>query len=1286
MDIDSLSRPYDPELDDVEMGAGESEPVQHFLFGGLAERNVTATPPAPTATYLDPTNEEARVAALKATFANAKGAFQGQATNAPAAQTYNSNPFVMTMPIDPVTGAPKNIGSYKEAGAQKMLEDYNAAVKAVPYRAPSKAQMPTMADLNERNRKRIPGLGRYNDPILYDSANNPNYEQFKYDPNGRSYLSGKFAYGGLVEDDDEDKEASGARQMMRGYEQLTGPRETRVVSSPNRQSVRTRQASQIVDKQGRPAGMSMSTSSMTTAQGPSQATPEQLATAKAMLSDLMRQNLSKRRFADGGEASNFTSGASDKKGAPEDKLTFGDKYLVEPALDLYSKIMGRESLPANKRIFLDSVRGGDRSQITEKNFSPDELAQMDELIRGRYKKLSEPLTKYGQHLEEVLKGKLSKEEKSQYMTDLEMIKKFQAGQFTPGLMALAEGEEPSNARRRGLVMSGAAGDLAKLGKILPQMTYADYPKGVVQKSRSLSAGKIPAESNATSLGQFKYGLGPDGNFVIKDDYDFNERKGSEDLDAVPSVVTEGLYGRLREYAGRKMPPGQGREVLVNLQKRADGSPEEGEGYVKPSNPFAGKAAKQAEMRAARDERSRVAAAREKVARTPALDEAGGETTDEFIQRTMGFDPSVNEQRGTFLPQRIKRNGKTEWIAPNIVKDAALPFALSRQALTTNRFDPEKVPEAAMNISLASLATGKAPAGSLGMAVKIPGGQWRHSISVTDPVTGETIRGRPSNMSEYIARAMERVPEGREDVKEFIVNKLYPYLKKSLGTDSDPIRSAVLEGKVKDDSPLYYGMPPAFREYMLEPAREAQGLQAKIAATEPRIAELRQASQEARDRGLTAEADSAAAQLKALQRTLPYTDAEKRAFATKSEALQDFHRNYDTKTGIATKIISDPGEGERADHGLSGAAIETIRNRLTEAGVRPEHQNVPTYVENLTLNDFAKKLFPDNEDHQQALIQGVRSGDPRYKQISDAIAFNEPLYDLANSSGVDIPGFKQQEIGQLLSEIPADKLKKMSAAEAFVTAFPTYQLTKDFSGLVEKIRAGAAYPKEALDLYLNRGLQPVKVPDTPGWYRVTTPQAVRLEGAQMRHSVGGYATQDNYNKGGRPAFNAGTTRVYSLRPQKNKPEVTLDVYDDPDTGLVKVNTIYGKENSDPSPYKEELFKLFDSIPNLDSMSLPRLYYGRRENSPSGTVDWAREYLEARPNVQVPSPRPAQRSTPGPNAWENVGQDDNLMRQVIDMVNNAPGNEAQMAARQRIRDRIAARNARRAAEGIPPVEEE
>jgi hypothetical protein len=80
---------------------------------------------------------------------------------------------------------------------------------------------------------------------------------------------------------------------------------------------------------------------------------------------------------------------------------------------------------------------------------------------------------------------------------------------------------------------------------------------------------------------------------------------------------------------------------------------------------------------------------------------------------------------------IKRNGKTEWIAPNIVKDAALPFALSNQALTTNRFNEEDVPKAAMNIGGAGLALGKAPAGAL--ASNMRKGAAEASSSIFSPI-------------------------------------------------------------------------------------------------------------------------------------------------------------------------------------------------------------------------------------------------------------------------------------------------------------------------------------------------------------------------------------------------------------------------------------------------------------------------------------------------------------------------------------------------------------------------
>jgi hypothetical protein len=78
--------------------------------------------------------------------------------------------------------------------------------------------------------------------------------------------------------------------------------------------------------------MGMTYESMTTAQGPSQASPEQLATAKAMLADLMRQNLTKRRFAEGGDVENFKVGASAKAGAPVHMQAGGMMSALRQAL------------------------------------------------------------------------------------------------------------------------------------------------------------------------------------------------------------------------------------------------------------------------------------------------------------------------------------------------------------------------------------------------------------------------------------------------------------------------------------------------------------------------------------------------------------------------------------------------------------------------------------------------------------------------------------------------------------------------------------------------------------------------------------------------------------------------------------------------------------------------------------------------------------------------------------------------------------------------------------------
>ena len=1059
------------------------------------------------------------------------------------------------------------------------------------------------------------------------------------------------AEGGLVEDE-EDREASGAKQMLKGYEQLTGPRETQVVRSPNRQAVRSRQASQIVDKQGRPAGMSMTYESMSAAQG--SASPEQMATAKAMLADLMRQNLTKRRFAeggdvldvsmegpenfaDGGSVSNFTGGASDKKGAPDDKLTFGDKYLVEPALDLYSKIMDRESLPANKRIFLDSVRGGDRSQITEKNFSPSELAQMDEMVRGRYKGLSEPLTKYGQHLETALKGKLSKEEKAQYMTDLDMIKKFQAGQFTPALMALAEGEEPSNARRRGLVMSGAAGELAKLGKILPEVKYSDYPTGVVQKSRSLSAGKTPTESNATSLGQFRYGLGPEGNFVIKDMYDFNPRVGSEELDAVPALVTEGPYGRLREYAGRKMPPGQGRDVLVNLPKRAEGSPEEGEGYMPPTNPFAEKAAKQAGMRAARGERSRVAAAREKVARTPALDEAGGETTDEFIQRTMGFDPSVNEKRGTFLPMPIKRNGKTEFIAPNIVKDVLLPYNLSSQALTTKRFNPEDVPTAATNLSLASLATGKAPAGSLGMAVRPTG-----STLLTGPVG---LKRKVGNIDKILDDGVTNafVVAGNDDqqktlIQDFWNKKARNYFTRQFGTPDDPIATGIAKKRIKGSA-----LEKDFPDYMID----------QLGVGKTRVNE----------------------------------QGQTRFFPKYPRAEEDFTKRYDKATGLEGIVLlnnpaaSEPGYNylSRIGRGLTQDAETKEIDRILNQNVRPELINTSirgaapsntqpgTYIGGSTAEELFKayeeaaaynRMTPEQqrawatEEYGNGRNVGgmslVEVGENLMPQnMRTAVEKGEPIYQAGNMEKPLRELFNPESINQYLTTLPLRELANIRFEDAVRGGLKVRDDVVRLENLAEKIKAGKPVPDSVFSEGVSAPLLQFAEGPLEGfsWKRIEKRQATVPEGAYVGHSVGGYETGGiGYGRDRMEGFNEGRWQIFTLRDARNRPVNTVEVR--MDAGGPTVTQIKGNGratgNTAPEKYDTAVLSFLQNylkptkIAEKEDLLTPILQSYKRNletNVEANEIERLYQELALEPNVirlgQEAQPQPG-----APNAREQL----------------------------------------------------
>jgi hypothetical protein len=125
------------------------------------------------------------------------------------------------------------------------------------------------------------------------------------------------------------------------------------------------------------------------------------------------------------------------------------------------------------------------------------------------------------------------------------------------------------------------------------------------------------------------------------------------------------------------------------------------------NPMAGKAAKQKKMR---DDRKREE--REPTPDPTALDIQAG--------RQFGFDPNVERLGILPYPRGALTKGSkvdwSDWIAPQVMYEAAKAYALPGYAAQGGDYTPEEVVNMAGTVAGGGMALGRAPAGSLGMMI------------------------------------------------------------------------------------------------------------------------------------------------------------------------------------------------------------------------------------------------------------------------------------------------------------------------------------------------------------------------------------------------------------------------------------------------------------------------------------------------------------------------------------------------------------------------------------------
>jgi hypothetical protein len=448
------------------------------------------------------------------------------------------------------------------------------------------------------------------------------------------------------------------------------------------------------------------------------------------------------------------------------------------------------------------------------------------------------------------------------------------------------------------------------------------------------------------------------------------------------------------------------------------------------------------------------------------------------------------------------------------------------------------------------------------AVKPKGGAFYPSSfgSRMDDYLEDVVKG--------LSRAEGLAGKDANAVADFIRTKGRKYLTSEFGTGDDPLRIALFEGRL----PRFGKDKELFRSYALEAARGT-----------------------GRGPGAAEEGGDAAQTLRRLMGD--------------PEAAVDLERAYDRATGINARLIR-PTE---ADYTAANKAQDQLRQKMLAEGV-PQDLIEVEYPRPITVEGLKKSYMTDADKNLAAAMEEasgfgapteLRTQFPKDVETMLYAARNDqPIYDI---SPPQMDFLRPTNLAESLASIPVKDLQRMSFPEAVVQGTKNMKLSRDWQEVISKAKDGKPIPK---DVYF-KGTTPVyEIDKNQQWVRIMTPDAVELEGAAMRHSVGDYKYKDSYGHGGKEGFKTGRARIYSLRNEKGVPKITVQT-EFTDDGL-DVTQVKSKFNSAPSAEEQRaVFELFDTL-GPRKITSETYRYDRAGNSldeaDRPTVNWGDLYSQ------------------------------------------------------------------------------
>jgi hypothetical protein len=449
----------------------------------------------------------------------------------------------------------------------------------------------------------------------------------------------------------------------------------------------------------------------------------------------------------------------------------------------------------------------------------------------------------------------------------------------------------------------------------------------------------------------------------------------------------------------------------------------------------------------------------------------------------------------------------------------------------------------------------------------------------EPISGldKSIKSTLDNNLSYV-----RAPaENKEAAKQFMDTKLRDYFKTKASSVSDPLREALINGRIKipKDSPLEEQFPQA----LINASRAGDVTAMK--EIENRFDKMMNISNyRLRPAG-----------------TGPATDREATE-AFKQTILQQMKANPSVIPDefllrLAKKDTSKLSKQEQA------AEVAGIRQKLAD---NPTLFNtvIEPKMTRLLSDQMLETVNPDSLTQFADLYPALVNAPKRQEGIM-ALQADVPITDVNYMGIPEIFGISKSDLIEELTKINPKDLAQMSVPEFYAKAIPSVAKKEAFR---ENIRTVDKLAKEGKPVPAELGQFGTKqfLPtDQQGmtWREITDPKAALIQAKFLNNSIGGYAEAGTYgplNKGIN-ALKEGETRLFSLYDKNghavnNVEFITPEIAGDKLYGN-KANTITQMNgngvrtgNVVPEQYPQQMMDLIDALqPKSIPPSIKELIY-------------------------------------------------------------------------------------------------